>query len=260
MKTKLTSAITSAFWCVNGALLRSKKTGADPLSCRRQQLSPRSFYFLLYYFIFLIFSFLIFLFLLQRAPLLHGPIRSSCWPPPRGQCWGSFSGTWISLLYTTNSPSHYSCSLQPLCYNNASASLTSPTFFLPSVFFSSYNSTISILNSVQLLPSLHSFLWMNHWTRGVSFLSYAVAPWPQTTSSGYNRHWAIVNSTRYAASDCNQIPIIHCEGTIYNCCFLETSIWPTWLEYVNTLLCRRIFSRRLVDVGFPRFFTSIDGI
>ena len=139
-----------------------KKTGADPLSCRRQQLSPRSLYFLFYSILFFWFSIFQFLFLLHRAPLLQHPIRSSCWPPLLGQCWGSFSGTRISLLYTTHFPSHYSYSLQPLCYNNASTSLTSPAFFLPSVFFSSYNSHHSHPQSYPTSPplSIRSFEWI----------------------------------------------------------------------------------------------------
>ena len=63
MKTKLTSAITSVFWCVNGALKRQVRIHFRAGSC-----CPLVFFFFLFFFIFL-FHFNIFFFLLHRAPL-----------------------------------------------------------------------------------------------------------------------------------------------------------------------------------------------
>ena len=104
---------------------------------------------------------------------------------------------------------------------------------------------------------------MNHWMWGIPFLSYTVAPWPQNHefwiqpalgNCQFNRTCSI--SLQSHSHD----PLITNKPPTHSCCYLRTSIWPTWLEYVNTLSCRRIFSRGLVDVGFSRFFISINRI
>lgn len=128
----------------------------DPLSCRDSSclLVLFIFYYVLY---FILFSNLFFLFLLHRAPLPRHPIRPSCWSPPRGPCWGSFSGTWISLLYTTHSltlttHSHHCVIIMPLLPSQVQFS-----FFLPSSFRPTIPPFPSSILSYFCL-SLHSFL------------------------------------------------------------------------------------------------------
>lgn len=244
MKTKLTSAITSVFWCVNGALKRHDGS----TFVQEAAAVPSFFLFFIYFILFFIFSFL---FLLHRVPLIYHPIRPSCWPPPRGQCWGSFSVPGL-VFCIPHSLSHYS--LPPLCYNNASASLTSPIFFLSSVFFSSCNSTIFILNPILLL-SLSPFVPLNESlnVRDSVLHSCAVTIKPRVPDTSGIGPLSVHQDMQHLSTIAFPWSIDY-EGTIYNCCYLQTSLWPTWLEYVNTLFCRRIFSRGLVVVGFLRFF------
>lgn len=234
MKTKLTSAITSVFWCVNGAL-----KWHDGSTFVQEAAAVPSFFL---FFIYFIFYFLIFYFScigLHPSIIQSGP-RAGLLPVANAGVHSVVPGLAfcipLSLSLTTHS--HH-------CYNNASASLTSPIFFLSSVFFSSYNSTISILNPILLL-SLSLFVPLNESlnVRDSVLHSYAVTIKPRVPDTSGIGPLSVHQDMQHLSTIA--LPwFIDYEGTIYNCCYLQTSLWPTWLEYVNTLFCRRIFSRGL---------------